>query len=102
MSTDPRVEVLSGIVPLGAGSVMSRLDRSHVLIRTSPAHGALALSTANLLARLVPSVEIECADNSFVALPVFGAGAITELGRRTVAAASLGYPASPTQSFIIR
>src|ERR1039458_3443191 len=73
MNIDPRVEVLSGVVPVGAEALTSRLDRSHVVIRTSHAHGALALATANLLARLVPSVEIECTDDSFVTIPVFGA-----------------------------
>lgn len=101
MNIDPRVEVLSGIVPVGAESLTSRLDRSHVVIRTSHAHGALALATANLLARLVPSVEIECTDDSFVTIPVFGAGTIAELGRRTVVAARLRPPAPSAQSFII-
>ncbi len=83
---DPR----TGLVPgPGAAALLRRLDSTRVLIRTTADSGALALSLANHLVRICPSVAVD-APPIGVNLPVFGMGTLPELAARLLNQARIG------------
>lgn len=100
VGADPRIDVLVGMAEEQTEEVASRLDSVEVVITTTRAHARLAISTANLIARLVPCVRVECADDSPVDLPVFGSGPVAELGASAIENARLVEP-KPTRRTIV-
>lgn len=93
MTNDPRLEALGGLSP-DAARVAEELDDASVVIRTTPRQALLAVATANLIARLVPSVEVACdqKNDTEVDLPIFGTGSVTEIAGRVIERARLVPP----------
>lgn len=101
MTDDPRLEALTGLSEQAA-AVAQELDSASVVIRTSPRQALLAVATANLMARLVPSVEVLCdGTDSEVELPLFGAGRVTEVAARVIESARLVRPHRTTHTLTI-
>lgn len=101
MSYDPRFEALTSLSS-DTTAVAQELDGALVVIRTNRAQALLAIATANLLARLVPSVEVVCDGvDSEVTLPVFGTGRVTEIAGHVVESARLVAPKRTKQVLTI-
>jgi hypothetical protein len=96
---DPR----AGLFPLSGDTelLLERLDRSRVVVVGDAASGCLALAIANLVARFAPGVEIRFPGDQ-VDLPVFGAGALQDLGERLVRSVGLGVAEDAERTVVVR
>jgi hypothetical protein len=101
VNDDPRFEALISL-SADASAVAHELDHASVIIRTNQKHALLGIATANLLVRLIPSVEVLCEGvDGEVSLPVFGTGAVAEIAHRVVERARLVAPKRTQQTLTI-
>ncbi|HEV2173645.1 MAG TPA: hypothetical protein VGR71_08760, partial [Nitrospira sp.] len=101
-SSDPRIELLGGLSSEDlAHSLKQRLDTSSVIIRAGTTTAALAISTANVLARLVPNVSVVSASDQGVFVPPFGEGEIARIGAQVVTQARTSIPVEQSGPVVV-
>lgn len=89
--TDPRAELVQRLGPSSSvDEVLHRMDSVEVCLHVAPDSALLALSTANICARLFPNISMT--DSFHVDVPVFGAGKIDELATELVHTVRIAEP----------
>lgn len=86
MNANERSEVLHGMTADDPAAAADRLDTVHVIVDVAPDQGPLGLSLTNLLARLIPNVELTTGSTKTVSLPIFGSGTLRDLATSIVRA----------------
>ena len=101
MTTDPRIALL-GDLGLGraAADLLKRFDSTTVAINTDPQHADLALSIANLAARLWSNVQV-IGSAAAITVPIFGSGPVSEIAERLVRGVRLGTPAATSGQLVV-
>ena len=98
--SDPRATLLEH---LGVGtdllSLLDRMDSTEIVLHANPEVAALALSTANLCARLFPNVRLVAEDSETKSL--FGRGVLGDVANAVISAARVAQPRSPRRSVSI-
>ena len=75
--SDPRIDLLDQAAPRAdINRLLARLDSTEVVVRAVPGQAATALSIVNLLARLIPNVQID-APAIEVEVSPFGVGSMS-------------------------
>ena len=101
MTTDPRIALLSDLrANRAAAELLGRFDSTAVVIETDPGHADLALSIANLAARLWSNVRV-IGQATPITVPVFGSGPVSDVADRLVRAVRLGTPTKPLTQLVV-
>jgi hypothetical protein len=101
VTADPRLALLDDIGTDGAAAdLLERFDSTAVVIDTDPEHPDLALSIANLAARLWSNVRV-VGKGGAIDVPLFGSGPISEVADRLVRATTYGTPSTPTTQLVV-
>lgn len=97
MERDPRLPLFLS-TPVGTEGILSgRFDQTAIAIATDGDHALLALSLANLVARLWPNTEVDGPD---LIIPecVLGRGMLSDAARRLVESVRLSVPGDTRQT----
>lgn len=101
MTSDPRLALLRDLVPSQAAlNLLARFDTTEVVIETDRPHAMLALSIANLAARLWPHVRL-IGSSAPVASVVFGSGPLIRVAEQLVVAAGLGSNGTSSRRLVV-
>jgi hypothetical protein len=96
MTADPRIALLRDHgADNEASRLVDRLDATAILIDSDASHSDLAVSIANLAARIWPNVRVT-GQNGVIQLPVFGSGRRSEIAERLVRGIRTAPPTAPT------
>lgn len=101
MTTDPRIALLGDLgASRAASDLVERLDSTAIVIDTDARHSDLALSIANLAARLWPNVRV-AGQIGTIDVPPFGSGRVSEVADRLVRGIRIGAPKTPTTRLVL-
>lgn len=98
--TDPRIELFAAAEDASAAQLAHRFDRTAVVIETDVAHAVLALSIANLAARLWPNTRV-IGPSGHVSAGPLGEGSLNQVSRSLVAAVRLTRDEAPTRTITV-
>ena len=98
---DPRLEVFAAASESPrVAEVARRFDETAVVIKTDAAHAVLALSVANLAARLWPNTRLEGPPVAVSVAP-FGDGVLRDVARTLISKVRLSMARAPTQTITV-
>jgi hypothetical protein len=98
--TDPRIELFAAAENASAAQLAHRFDRTALVIETDVAHAVLALSIANLAARLWPNTRV-IGPSGHVSAGPLGEGRLNRVSRSLVAAVRLTRDEAPTRTITV-
>lgn len=99
--SDPRIDLLDQAAPRAdINRLLARLDSTEVVVRAVPGQAATALSIVNLLARLIPNVQIDASAIEVEVSP-FGVGSMSTLAESVAHAVRPSAPDRAARSLVI-